>query len=143
VIDPNLKGDPAVVTQTLAHESGHALYHPDPYVPPDGLTRQEYIDKNAARDLADEGEATMMNCQIRDEIRTNTGTDIKVAGVQAAQYQQIYAKYPKPEDRDQARHEIGTLFGSGEHPSTNTALTYGQYYEKPYADFFDKLPKHH
>lgn len=142
VIDSNLKGNPALVTQILAHESGHALYQPDPYIPPTGLTRQEYIDKNTARDLADEGEATLMNCQVRAEITARNGPDIGVAGAQVTQYPQIYAKYPKAEDRDKARREIGTLFGSGERPSTAPALTYGQYYGKTYGDFFDKLPTH-
>jgi type VI secretion system secreted protein VgrG len=143
IIDPDSKGKPVLVTQTLAHESGHALYQPDPYIPPAGLTRQVYIDSNAARDLADEGEATLMNCQIRAEIISRNGPNIGVAGAQEAQYEKIYAKYSKPEDRDQARREIATIFANGEHLSTAPSMTYGQYYEKPYADYFDKLPPHH
>lgn len=138
VIDPNSKGDPQGIVQTLAHESGHALYQADPYVPPTGLTRQQYIDMNTKSALKDEGEATMMNCQIRKEIRNNGGPDIGVAGTQAADYAKVYDKYSASADRAKGRQEIGALFADGEHPSTDPSKTYRQYYEQPYADFFDQ-----
>jgi len=137
-VDPNEADNPALLTQSLAHESGHALYTPDPYVPPTGLTCQQYIDQNVNRDLKDEGEATLTNIQVRKEIRDNGGPDIGIAGAQPDTYQQIADKYPDPAQRDQARQEIGNAFADGEHPSNAPDQTYRQYYQQPYADYWDK-----
>ena len=139
-IDPNQAGDPAAVAQTLAHESGHARYTQDPYVPPAGLTKDQYVSKNANSNLKDEGEATMTNAQVRDEVNKNGGPDIGIAGAQANQYQKIYEKYPDPADRDKARQEIGDAFADGEHPSNDPGKTYRDYYSKTYADYYDKHP---
>ena len=139
-IDPNEAGDPAAVAQTLAHESGHARYTQDPYVPPAGLTKDQYVSKNANSNLKDEGEATMTNAQVRDEVNKNGGPDIGIAGAQANQYQKIYEKYPDPADRDKARQEIGDAFADGEHPSNDPGKTYRDYYSKTYADYYDKHP---
>jgi hypothetical protein len=62
--------------QTIARESGHPLYSEDPYVKPGGSTRPQYVDANAKRNLKDEGEATLMNARIRDEILQNVGPDM-------------------------------------------------------------------
>jgi len=141
VIDPSEKGNPDAVVQTLAHESGHALYTTDPYVPPDGLSKADYTSKNANSDLKDEGEATMMNAQVRKEITDNGGDDIGIAGAQAAKYDEISKKYPDAADRDKARQEIGDAFADGEHPSTDPSKTYREYYSKTYDDFYDKTQK--
>jgi uncharacterized protein involved in type VI secretion and phage assembly len=138
VIDPNEQNNPNLLTQTLAHESGHAMYTPDPYVQPTGLTRQQYIDQNTNSSLKDEGEATMTNADVRREINNNGGPDIGIAGAQPDKYQQIANKYPDPAQRDQARQEIGDAFADGEHPSTAPTQTYRQYYNQPYADYYDK-----
>jgi uncharacterized protein involved in type VI secretion and phage assembly len=138
VIDPNEQNNPNLLTQTLAHESGHAMYTPDPYVQPTGLTRQQYIDQNTNSSLKDEGEATMTNANVRREINNNGGPDIGIAGAQPDKYQQIANKYPDPAQRDQARQEIGDAFADGEHPSTAPTQTYRQYYNQPYADYYDK-----
>lgn len=138
VIDGNQQGHPDAVAQTLAHESGHALYTPEPYVPPDGLTRSQYVQANANRSLKDEGEATMTNVQIRNEIVTNGGPDIGVAGAQADQYQQIAAHNAGPGERDAARQQIGDAFADGEHPSTSPGQTYRQYYSQPFETFWDQ-----
>ncbi len=142
VIDSNEKGNPTAVTQTLAHESGHALYEQDPYVPPDGLTRQQYIDQNVNRNLKDEAEATLTNATIRSEINNAGGPDIGIAGQQGAQYQAIADKYPNPADRDLARQEIANVFGAGEVPSVpkpdgTMYGSYNDYYGQAYADFWD------
>jgi uncharacterized protein involved in type VI secretion and phage assembly len=138
VIDPNEQNNPNLLTQTLAHESGHAMYTPDPYVQPTGLTLQQYIDQNTNSSLKDEGEATMTNANVRREINNNGGPDIGIAGAQPDKYQQIANKYPDPAQRDQARQEIGDAFADGEHPSTAPTQTYRQYYNQPYADYYDK-----
>jgi len=139
VVDANDKKKPAAVVQSLAHESGHALYTADPYVPPKGLTKEQYVKANVKRDLKDEGEATLMNIQVRNEIKKNKGPDIGIAGQQGATYEKIGAKYPDAKDRDKAREEIGQAFATGEHPSTDTSQTYEDYYRKPYADHYDQL----
>lgn len=137
VVDPNEKDSPATVTQTLAHESGHALYEKDPYVPPDGLTKEQYVEANTKRDLKDEGEATLTNVQVRNEINENGGPDIGIAGTQTEEYEAIAAKYPEAKDRDTARGEIGDVFAKGEKTST-TGQTYEEYYSKTYSDHYDE-----
>lgn len=140
VIDEKKKGNTAAVLETLAHESGHAMYTPDPYIPPDGLTKEEYASKNANRSLKDEGEATLTNIEMKECLKANGGMDIGVAGSQKDKYQDIAKKYPDAKDRDKARQEIGDVFADKEHPSTDKSKTYRQYYEKPYNDAYDKLP---
>ncbi|MFN7916984.1 MAG: hypothetical protein U0Q55_16695 [Vicinamibacterales bacterium] len=137
-VDANDKGSPATLAQSLAHESGHALYQKDPYVPPAGLTRDEYVSRNVNASLKDEGEATLMNIDVRDEIRKNGGPDIGIAGTQGREYQRIARKYPDAKDRDKARREIGTVFADTEHPSNDTTKTYKDYYSKPFADHYDR-----
>ena len=140
VIDPNEKGNTAAIVETMAHESGHALYSPDPYIPPDGLTKPEYAAKNANSSLKDEGEATLTNIEMQNCLKANGGMDVGVAGAQSAEYEKIAAKYPDAKDRDKARQEIGDIFADKEHPSTDPTKTYREYYEKTYNDFYDKLP---
>ena len=137
-IDANEFNNPTSYIQTIAHESGHALYQSDPYVSPNGLTRQEYIEANASSSLKDEGEATLMNIQIRDEILKNNGPDIGIAGTQGAAYEKSYQNYQKHGDREKARTEIGNVFANNEVPSTAPDKTYKQYYSKPYEDHWDK-----
>ncbi len=138
VLDPNAT-DPADITQTLAHESGHALYEMDPYVPPDGLSREEFVERNTQRNLKDEGEATLVNAEVRREIQNTSGTDIGLAGTQTEQYNTAYEQYREHGDRDRARNEIGNVFGHGEHPSTEPGVDYAQYYGRPYENTYDNL----
>jgi type VI secretion system secreted protein VgrG len=137
-VDANDKDKPATLAQSLAHETGHALYEKDPYVPPTGLTKEDYVSKNVNASLKDEGEATMMNMQVRDEIKKNGGPDIGIAGTQGKKYQEIADKYPDAKDRDKARQEIGDVFAGNEHPSNDATKTYKDYYSKPYEDYYDK-----
>ncbi len=141
LIDPNKKGDPAGITRSLAHESGHGLYKEDPYVPHNGLTKDEYVSRNVARNLKDEGEATLTNAQVRKEINDAGGPDIGISGTQQDKYQAIADKYPDPADRDKARKEIGDLFGNGEKASVPPHDTYNDYYGKTYKDFYDAHPQ--
>lgn len=147
VFDPEEKSDPKMLVQTLAHESGHALYTRDPEVGMEGLTKEQYVQKNLMSHLKDEGEATITNLQVREEIMKATGgsdgkskelTDIGIAGSQGKKYEELCAKYPDPKDRDKLREEIGKVYAKGEHPSTRPTIDYGQYYSKPYEDEWDK-----
>ena len=139
VIDPNANSTTESRVQSLAHEAGHAGYTPGAYVPPSGLTRQEYVDRNTANSLADEGEATLFNAQARREIMNNGGPDVGIAGAQSQQYSNTYDQYAAGNlTRDQARSQIGQIFSNGETPSTNPNVNYGQYYGQPYGDFWDQ-----
>ena len=138
VIDETWKGKDPIALQILAHEAGHATYVADPYVDHTGLSRQEYVDRNVLRDLKDEGEATLTNIQVRDEMVKNGGFDVGVNGSGSADYVKIAAKYPDAKDRDLAREEIGRRFATGEIPSTDPNSNYGKYYAKTYEEHYDK-----
>jgi uncharacterized Zn-binding protein involved in type VI secretion len=140
VVDPNEAGNPAAVVQGLAHESGHALYKMDPYVPPDGLTKDEYVQRNLDRHLKDEGEATLMNAQVRNEINGNGGPDIGIAGAQPAKYADMAAEDADYADRDDVRRRIGSEYADNEHTSTPPNPSYRDYYSKTYSDHYDAHP---
>ena len=137
-IDSNELNNPTGYVQTIAHESGHALYTPDPYVPPDGLTKQQYVDANANSSLKDEGEATLANITIRNEILQNNGPDIGIAGTQGPAYEQAYKDYQIHGDRDRARSEIGNVFADNERPGIAADKTYKEYYSEPYETYWDE-----
>jgi type VI secretion system secreted protein VgrG len=137
-IDGNEKEDPNEVATTLAHETGHALYKEDPYVAPDGLSKEEYVNANVESGLKDEGEATLHNIEISREIKKNTGKEIDVAGTQRDEYEEVYDAYKKDGDREAARKKIGDIFADRERPSTSPDMTYREYYSKPYEDYYDK-----
>jgi type VI secretion system secreted protein VgrG len=151
VVDPDSKGNTADIVQSLAHETGHALYTQDPEVPMDGLTKDEYVKRNTMRHLKDEGEATITNMKVREEIMKATGkdasgadaVDIGVAGAQSKKYLELYKKYPDPKDRDKLREEIGKVYAKGETPSgeDNKGLNYEDYYGKSYKDAWDEAHK--
>jgi len=139
VIDPNKKGSPESIVRSLAHESGHGLYKQDPYQSHKGKTKNDYVDANVNRNLKNEGEATLMNAQVRDEIKKNGGPDIGISGSQSEDYEKIHEKYKdKPDQRDKARQEVGDVFADKEHPSTDPSKTYRDYYAKTYEDHYDK-----
>jgi type VI secretion system secreted protein VgrG len=141
-VDAAERGHTASVLQTLAHESGHASYTPDAYSPPDGLTRQQYVDRNVDHSLKDEGEATITNLLVRRQLLAAHQVDIGVAGQQSDKYQQLFAQHQghlnEPGNRDQLREQIGQVFAKGEHPSTDPKKNYYDYYAKSYGDFYDK-----
>jgi len=137
VIDSNSRGDTEAIVRVLAHESGHGLYEPDAYVPPSGLTKEEYVDRNTNSALKDEGEATMTNSDVRKELNDAGAGDIGISGNESEKYEEIADKYPDPADRDQARQEIGDTFADGENPSTDPGKTYKDYYGEPYSDWWD------
>jgi type VI secretion system secreted protein VgrG len=139
VIDSGSKGKTLSVVRSLAHESGHAMYTMDPYVAPDGLTKEEYVRRNTLRHLKDEGEATLTNIQVRNELLKAKAGDIGVSGARSSEYLKIAAKYPSAADRDKARTTIGNAFAKGERPSTNSKSNYGTYYGASYAKYYDEL----
>lgn len=141
VIDGSEKGNLREILTTLAHELGHAQYKQDPYVDIGDLTRQQYVDANTMRLLKDEGEAVLTNIEIQRQLNASKGAKIDVAGANARAYGKIYDAYLEHGDRDRARREIAEHFRDNEHPSTDPSKTYGEYYGKTFADYFDSVSK--
>lgn len=145
VVDPIERGDPASLVQTLAHESGHALYERDPAVRMAGHSRDDYVEGNVERALKDEGEATITNLVVRDEILKATRgdadgkVDIGVAGAKARMYLRLFKTYPDPDDRDLLREKIGDVYARGEEPNgEEDGLTYEEYYGAPFEEAWDR-----
>lgn len=130
-IDPNGRANPAGLTQTLAHEVGHALY---PYRA-DLSTRETYL-RGA---LADEGAATLNNIRVQREIIANGGPDIGIAGQPRNHpaYNAAYDQYLRDGNAAAARDTIGGVFRNGETASTTTA-TGPQTYEQYYGGWYDQ-----
>ncbi|CAI0759517.1 type VI secretion system Vgr family protein [Serratia entomophila] len=131
-IDSNELNNPQQVVQSLAHESGHALYKPRM----DTSTREHFLNSS----LSDEGAATLNNIRVQREIIANGGPDIGIAGNPANQpnYNVIYEALERKEISEvQARESIGRIFGKGEITS-NTGESYedyyGGWYDKEYAN---------
>ncbi len=126
--------DPVGCTRDLAHESGHAMYQEDPYIPPGNLSRDEYVDQNVQRHLRDEGEATLTNAEVREEILDNGGEDIGYAGSYPDKYDNIYQNYLQTGDRQAARDQIGNIYSHGEYPNRQGGQDYASYYGQYYQD---------
>lgn len=136
VIDSASQANAAQAAQSLAHEVGHAN-HPNPYTPPSGLTRAEYVARNTDAQLAGEGAATLRNAEARAQILAAGGPDVGIAGAQPAQYDAIYQQYAAGNiTRAQAEQQIGQLFGSGE-TTSNTNQNYRAYYSSTYEQAWD------
>jgi len=127
--------------QSLAHEAGHADYTMPAQTPPTGLTRSQYVTQNLNRHLDDEGEATLTNMEVRNEILAAGGSDIGIAGNAANQpaYNTAYTQYQSDGDRNAARRAIGGAFADGETTST-TGESYRDYYSNSYETYYDSLP---
>ena len=121
IVDSAEKGNPAAVTQTLAHEVGHATH---PY-------KENYSSKAAylKGTLGDEGAATLNNIKVQREIIANGGPDIGIAGNSANHpvYNKAYDQFLKDGNAAAAQQSIGAQFGNGEITS-NTGQTYANYY---------------
>lgn len=137
MIDENEKGDTESIVQTLAHEIGHARYQEEPFVPIGDLTREEFIDANTQRNLNNEGEATLVNLEVRQEILDNGGADIGVAGAGAEDYKKIFESGLHETDRAAAREDIGNKFASGETPSTDPSKNYGDFFGDFWGEYYD------
>jgi hypothetical protein len=130
-IDPNGKGAPASLAQSVAHEVGHGRYPEPRDIPPNGLTHDQFIKVNVDQHLRDEGAANFENCVAREQILAKGGPDIGVAGTQQAQYLAIYADFKAGKiTKDQAIDQMGQLFGN--ETTSNTGENYRDYYGKKY-----------
>ncbi|MBK6684567.1 MAG: hypothetical protein IPG45_08835 [Deltaproteobacteria bacterium] len=149
--DPNPKihvgpGSTEDQLSSVAHELGHFDFRGNPqgkYQPPgtgQGLTdhqiemarQHDYIASNAKANLADEGHATIVEKQIRDEVLQNSGVDIGVSGLPVD-----HPLLSKRGSLDEQRAAIGDYFGT--HLSTSTDNeNYRSYYNQSYIDFYSQ-----
>ncbi len=141
VLDANEQANPAEVANSISHEAGHALT-PTANVTPSGLTRAEYIKKNTDAELLGEAVATLNNARARDEILSNGGPDIGIAGAQPKKYEAIYKQYKSGKlTQAQAEQQIAKAYGAGE-TTSNTNQNYQTYYSQFYAQAWDaQYPK--
>ena len=135
VIDLNEKNNSELIVQTLAHETGHALYD----YKLDYSSKSSYI----AGALADEGAATLNNIKIQREILATGGPDIQISGNSGnyAVYNKAYDQFLNDGNADMARKVIGSQFGTGEHASVKVNeknLNYNEYYGSWYERTFPK-----
>lgn len=129
VVDPDQAKTPAVLAGLLAHEFGHTRYANKDIRMSDYTKKDDYVSAVVKDRLADEGEATLTAIQGARELSAKS-VAISIPGVKTAEYEKIFDKYPKAEERQVARDEIGAIFGADEHPSTSTGETYSEYYSK-------------
>ncbi|MEQ8461649.1 MAG: RHS repeat-associated core domain-containing protein [Sandaracinaceae bacterium] len=114
----------------LAHELGHAN-DTSSWVPPTGLSEQEYVSANVDREMRGEGLAQLNNLEVRDQIMRTGGPDIGISGTQDAGYQSAYDRHKSGDlTRDEVVGELGRLMGS------ETTGTTGQPYHDYYGDHY-------
>lgn len=132
--------------RTMAHELGHYDFSKTKdgaYVPPGdgagGITdhqieqrrEQNFITQNTERRLADEGHATLINREIRDEMRASSGVDIGVSGDAPGK---PIPFMPSASFAEQ-RRLIGEHYGANLTTST-TGESYRAYYNQPYINHY-------
>ena len=113
-IDSAKKGDASAIVATMAHEVGHALYN----VQSDTSSREAYVKSM----LAGEGAAELKRLQVRSEIQSFGGPNIK----SDTRFDKIYKQYLSDGDVDKAREAIGEIFRGLK--TSNTKETYEDYY---------------
>jgi len=127
VIDSDLQGRAEQLTQTLAHEVGHATYD---YVP-DLSTLNNYI----LNTYGDEGMAVMNEMRVRQEILTASGTDIGISGGNNNKYKFYYDRLDDLKsgkiDLEATRNAIGAVYVQG-----GTTSTTRESYEKYHGDWY-------
>jgi hypothetical protein len=127
----------------LAHEIGHhdtAIHHPElsPVAPGEGKgptdraieqrRQRDYLTTNTDRKLTDEGNATLISQQIRDEYKASTGRDIGVAG----------APFPPVSGTpDEQRRALGEYYGKNL-TTSNTQQPYQDYYWNGYRSTYER-----
>jgi WXG100 family type VII secretion target len=111
---------------------------PEDFTPLSGLdinlddTLTSYVRANVWEDLRAEGNATLNEATVRDEVRRADGPPNIMAGMKA-NYVDIYDTYRSGAiTRDQAVDQIAEYYGPNEHPSNAPALNYQQYYSLGY-----------
>lgn len=126
------KGDLLKLASLFAHEIGHAASGFKGYIPPDGLSKNEYLWANVQKDLGHEGGAAFESLRYREEIRNNGGPDIGIAAVQDDKYEIVYDAYKNGGiSEEEAKTIMGGIFAS-ERRSTD-----GQTYREGLFDYYE------
>ena len=133
-VDSAEAGNTAELLTSLAHESGHAMRGDPVPVPIGDLSRDDYVKSNVHQCLLDEGDATVNNIKVKQELAANGGPDITVAGVHGAQYEQMYND--SGGDSSVAREKIADAFG--DETASGTTKSYNDYYGEGYGKFYDE-----
>lgn len=138
VLDPDhMESNPVM---TITHEVGHAMFDNSKDLSirsaVNFTSRDKFVNYHLHYSLRDEGEATIYNIEIRNEIVSNNGPDIRVAGANADACVRLYNDYLIHGNREQTRNDIGVIFADDEIASGGT-LTYRQKNEKFYGEQYD------
>lgn len=152
-MDPSLSQSPEAGTATLAHELGHAKtpainHDPTPYP-----NRQAYVDDMVNQSLEHEGQATLNNAKVRQEILDNGGPDIGFPGDTSTnggqlsgngvEYDSIYKDVQSgAKTQQQGAQEIGEIYRNGETASTDASgqpRGYGPYMAEQYGNYYDAV----
>jgi hypothetical protein len=129
----------------IAHEIGHAA---TPYQEEiQAATRDEFVTKNVAKDLAHEGAAAFENCRARDEIMgpNKDGPDINIRGGQDTIYDYIYEQYKAGHiSESEAKAQMGAHFADeGLRVLPNGQVqTYEMVFTERYEDIWDDREGH-
>lgn len=120
----------------LAHEVGHAHFNQLPEVPPTGLSRDEFVRANVARDMVDEGAAQFNAAKVRDEL-AQAGHDAPMPGQHADEYADIYDRYKAGQvSEPEAINEMGDVMRR--EVTSGDQRPYEEYYGDPYRDWYDR-----
>ena len=119
VIDPEHAVDPAMLANVLAHELSHARVGTDTPLGLDSAGSHA----RGVMNMADEGEARLVQLLVRDEVLRAGGPDL-MPGVSPRELE-IFDQAGRTLDLGAASRDLGTVM-AGMHPSTNPDLTYAQ-----------------
>lgn len=143
VLDPASARDAKQFVSSLAHEVGHAKY--DGKYPKDANAplpaRDEFIQNYVDTYLRHEGEATLTQLQIHDEILSAGGPELPFEPGRSKAYQIMYRGFKNGRTREQQATAIGRFFGDNERPSNEPERSYRAYYERLGGEQFDHLEK--
>ncbi|MFS2053609.1 type VI secretion system Vgr family protein, partial [Variovorax sp. CT11-76] len=123
-LDSDVKTNPAMFHEHLAHELGHALY-PGKI---DLQSKESYIDSM----LMSEGAAQMNEITVQRELLAMGADDIKATTnpIHMAIYNGAYDNALKTGDTESAIRTMGTIYGTGK--TSTTQESYYDYYAKGY-----------
>jgi hypothetical protein len=141
VLDPALAKSPEEFVSDLTHEVGHAKYnriYPEDWskpLPP----REEFITNFVNTYLRNEGEATLTQLQVHDEILSAGGPKLPFRPEGGEAYQIMYQGYKNGVIRENQATVIGIFYGNNERPSSKPEKTYKEWYQDQAEELYDYL----
>jgi hypothetical protein len=143
VLDPASARNPEEFVSDLAHEVGHAKYD-GTYSADSGKPlppREDFINDYVNAYLRHEGEATLTQLQVHDEILSAGGPELPFRPGRGKAYQIMYRGFKNGRTREQQATAIGRFYGDNERPSNDPKHTYSEYYEGYAGRLYDALQK--